>query len=383
MTKSHRLTVGVMATSFKEAERRLALHPDHLARLPDEVRSALYLETGYAAAFGAHDGQLRELVAGVLDRDELVARCDVIVQPKPVLSEVSDLRDGQVLWGWPHCVQDAALTQLAIDKKLTLIAFEAMNHWSREGAFKLHVFHKNNEMAGYCSVLHATSLAGVTGTYGRRMRAAVIGFGATARGAVTALTSIGVHDVDVLTHRDIAAVAAPIHSATIVNFGADDTRTSVRHVTTDEGEVPVAQFLAEHDIIVNCVLQDPDSPLMFLMNDDLPRLAPGTIVIDVSCDDGMGFEWATPTTFEKPTFEVGENVLYYAVDHSPSYLFNSATWENSDALMPFLETVMAGPEAWQAEPTIRRAIEIRDGVIVNPAILSFQGRSADYPHPRA
>ncbi len=374
------LKVGVMATSSKPDERRIALHPDHLRRIPDEARASLYLETGYAADFGMTDERLREVVAGVLDRAELLAQCDVIVQPKPVLSEVLQLRDGQVLWGWPHCVQDTAMTQAAIDKKLTLIAFEAMNHWSSEDSFQLHVFHKNNELAGYSSVLHATALAGSTGDYGRRLRAAVIGFGATARGAVTALSAIGVHDVDVLTHRDVAAVAAPIHSATIVNFGAADTRTSVSHVATEEGEVPLAEFLADHDIIVNCVLQDPEHPLMFIMNDDLSQVNPGTIVIDVSCDEGMGFEWARPTSFSRPTFEVGDNVLYYAVDHSPSYFWNSATWENSEALLPFLETVMAGPEAWESDPTIQHAIEIRDGIIQNPAILSFQHRSGEYPH---
>ena len=108
---------------------------------------------------------------------------------------------GRSLWGWPHCVQDEELTQLAIDRRLTLIAFEAMNHWDADGAFGLHVFHKNNELAGYCSVLHALQLVGLTGDYGRRLRAAVIGFGATARGAVTALNAHGVHDVDVLTNR--------------------------------------------------------------------------------------------------------------------------------------------------------------------------------------
>ncbi len=41
-----------------------------------------------------------------------------------------------------------------------------------------------------------------------------------------------------------------------------------------------------------------------------------------------------------------------------------------------------GAEAWDADATIGRAIEIRDGVIQNPKILSFQGRSADFPHAR-
>ena len=80
---------------------------------------------------------------------------------------------GQIIWGWPHCVQDTALTQVTIDRRLTLIAFEAMNHWQADGGFGLHVFHKNNELAGYCSVLHAMQLAGITGSYGRRLRAAL------------------------------------------------------------------------------------------------------------------------------------------------------------------------------------------------------------------
>ena len=94
----------------------------------------------------------------------------------------------------------------------------------------------------------------------------------------------------------------------------------------------------------------------------------------------MGFSWARPTTFADPTFVVGDNVLYYAVDHSPSYLWNSATWEVSEALLPFLRTVMGGRDAWDSDPTIRRAVEIRDGVVQNPAILSFQGRAPTYPH---
>jgi hypothetical protein len=71
---------------------------------------------------------------------------------------------------------------------------------------------------------------------------------------------------------------------------------------------------------------------------------------------------------------------YYAVDHSPSFLWNSATWENSEALLEHLPIVMSGPEAWEADETIRRAIEIRDGRVENPRILSFQGRSPDYPY---
>ena len=78
---------------------------------------------------------------------------------------------------------------------------------------------------------------------------------------------------------------------------------------------------------------------------------------------------------------VGDGVAYYGVDHSPAYLWNSATWGISEALIPYLRTVMDGPAAWDEDPTIRLAIEIRDGVVQNPKILSFQGRATEHPHP--
>jgi alanine dehydrogenase len=374
------LSLGVMARSLKENEHRLPLHPKHVDRIPEDLRGRVFLETGYGERHGVSDDQLERYVGGFRSREELVAQCDVVLAPKPLLSDVSALRVGQVLWGWPHCVQDAELTQVAIDGKLTLIAFEAMNHWNKDGSFSLHVFHKNNELAGYCSVLHALQIAGVTGDYGPQRRAVVIGFGATARGAVTALNALGIDDVDVLTHRQRAAVASPIHSARIVHFDTDDTTARVSHAVTEDGPVALGEFLAEHDIVVNCVLQDTDAPITFMTDDDLKRMTPGSIVIDVSCDEGMGFSWAKPTTFTEPTFLVGDHVLYYAVDHSPSYLWDAATWEISEALLPFLPTVMGGPEAWDENPTVRRAIEIRDGEIQNPAILSFQGRSPKHPH---
>jgi alanine dehydrogenase len=375
------LSLGVMARSRKENERRLAIHPLHIERIDAGLRRRIYLEHGYGERFGVPDEQLAGHIAGFRTHEQLLTDCDVILLPKPLPADLSELREGQVLWGWPHCVQNQEVTQLGIDRRLTLIAFEAMNHWSSDGSFSLHVFHKNNEMAGYCSVLHAMQLTGTTGEYGRPLRAAVISFGATGRGAVTALNAHGVNDVHVLTHRDVAAVASPIHSARIVHFepAADPGRCQV---LGESGRAPMAAYLAGFDIVVNCVLQHPGAPLMFLTGDDLAAFAPGSLIVDVSCDEGMGFSWARPTSFAEPMLTVGGNICYYAVDHSPSLLWNSATWEISEALLPHLRPVLAGPRAWDADPTIRRALEIRGGIIQNPGILSFQHRSPDYPHTR-
>ncbi len=374
------LSIGVVATSRKPFERRLPIHPAHVSRIDESLRPRVWLEAGYGEAFGVTDADLAPHVAGLRSREQLIAECDVIMLPKPLAADLADFRDGQVLWGWPHAVQDREVAQLAIDKRLTVIAFEAMNHWNPDGSYAVHVLHKNNEIAGYASVLHALSLTGSTGAYGRRLTAVVLGFGSTARGAVTALNALGIHEVSVLTQRDTTAVAAPIHSAVMYQFEPGRRKGVEGFVTTDEGDVPLPAFLAKHDLIVNCVLQNPNNPMMFLTDADLPGVPPGTLVIDVSCDAGMGFSWAQPTDFDAPMFTVGDRVDYYAVDHSPSYLWNSATWEISEALLPHLETVLAGPDAWAADPIVGRAIEIQDGVIRNPDILTFQSRSPDYPH---
>ncbi len=379
MDITNELSLGVVATSSKVDEQRLPIHPSHFERIDERFRDRITVESGYGTACGMDDDDLSPFVGNFATREEIMAGSDIVLLPKPQASDLVQMHEGQTLWGWPHCVQDTALTQLAIDKKLNIIAFEAMNHWGTDGSFGLHVFHKNNELAGYSSVIHALQLCGSTGDYGRRLSATVIGFGATARGAVTALRAHGIHDVRVLTGRSVAAVASPIHAVQMVQFDHDGG-PHLSEVITDEGRLPLAPFLAESDIVVNCTLQDPNAPLMYLSSQDLDAFAPGSLIIDVSCDEGMGFEWAKPTTFANPMFTVGRNINYYAVDHSPSYLWNSASWEISEALLPFLDVVLDGPAAWKENETIARAIEIRDGVIVNPAILEFQNRTAAYPH---
>ncbi|MDO9495419.1 MAG: alanine dehydrogenase, partial [Nocardioides sp.] len=261
-----------MGTSAKENEHRLPLHPAHLAGLDADLRAKITLQTGYGERFGYSDAELEPVVAGFLPRAELIASSDVVLLPKPQHDDVKALSPGQTLWGWPHCVQDTLLTQAAIDRRLTLIAFETMNHWTDDGSFGLHVFHKNNELAGYCSVLHAMQLAGITGDYGKRLGAVVIGFGATARGAITALNAHGVHDVAVLTTRGVTAVGSPIHSALIRHLDPDHDGSggaSGLSVITERGREPLPAYLAENDIVVNCTLQDPVAPVTYLHTEDL------------------------------------------------------------------------------------------------------------------
>ncbi|MFC2081813.1 N(5)-(carboxyethyl)ornithine synthase [Candidatus Bipolaricaulota bacterium] len=375
-----RLAFGVIGTSKKEDEQRIPIHPEHLPRLPEHVRRQLIFEEGYGAPFGIADTEIASQTGGVATRHEILADIGNVVMAKPVLADLQELREGGILWGWPHCVQQRALTQVAIDRKQTLIAFEDMFVWGPNGQIGRHTFYKNNELAGYCAVLHALQLKGIDGHYGNQRKTIIFSFGAVSRGAIYALKARGFRDITILIQRpdhEVREEVLDCHYVRIREGNEGEARMLV--VEHDGTERPLIDLINESDIIVNGTLQNPDQPMLFLSKEEGSSLKPGCLIIDVSCDEGMGFYFAKPTTFENPMFKVG-TVDYYAVDHTPSYLWESASRCISAALIVHLPTVIEGHESWQRNETIRRAVNIDAGVIRNPAILSFQNRQPDYPH---
>ena len=375
-----RLTLGVIGTSRKQDEQRIPIHPEHLPRLPEQIRRQLIFEEGYGAPFGIADTEIAAQTRGVATRHEILANIGNAIIPKPVLADLQELREGGILWGWPHCVQQRALTQVAIDRKQTLIAFEDMFVWGPDGQMGRHTFYKNNEMAGYCAVLHALQLKGIDGHYGNQRKTIIFSFGAVSRGAIYALKARGFRDIAILIQRpdhEVREEVLDCHYVRIREGNEGEARMLV--VEHDGTERPLIDLISESDIIVNGTLQDPDQPMLFVSKEERSCLKPDCLIIDVSCDEGMGFYFAKPTTFKNPMFKVGM-VDYYAVDHTPSYLWESASRSISAALIVHLPTVIEGHESWQQNETIRRAVNIDAGVIHNPTILSFQKRHPDYPH---
>lgn len=373
------LTVGVFGTSRKKKEKRVPIHPDQLDWIDREIRNHLFFEEGYGLSFGMNDTELARLSGGVLSRAKLFQRCEVALLAKPVQEDFDDMKEGTIHWGWPHCVQQKGITQTAIDRKLTLIAWEAMHRWSAHGDWQMHIFQHNNEIAGYAGVHHAMNLMGIDGNYGPNRKAVVISFGSVSRGAIRALQARGIQDITVFTQRHYFLVADQMAGVNYYQFDEDE-KGALMSLHPDRQSHPFFEELTDVDIIVNGMLQDTDHPLMLVPEDQNDRLKPGCLIVDISCDEGMGFSFAKPTNFETPIFKVGKEVFYYAVDHSPSYLWNAATWEISNSLTPYLPIIMGGPEKWKESETIRRAIEIKDGVIQNSKITSFQNRSSEYPH---
>lgn len=374
------LKLGVIGSSQKANERRLPIHPDHLPRLPESVRRQLIFEKGYGASLGIADEEIARQTGGIATRRELLADLGAVVLPKPGVEDLETLCEGGVLWGWPHCVQQQALTQVAIDRRQTLIAFEEMFVWGPNGQVGRHTFYKNNELAGYSAVLHALQLKGIDGHYGDQRETVIISFGAVSRGAIYALKARGYRDITICIQRPDHEVREEVLDCKYVRLRSNAEGGERQVVVEHDGtERPFLDLLGEADIIVNGIFQDPDQPMMFVTAAETSRLKRGCLIIDVSCDEGMGFSFARPTTFDDPMLKIG-SIDYYAVDHTPSYLWESASRSISAALLVHLPTVLEGRDAWNENETIRRAVVIDHGVVQKPEILSFQKRSTDYPH---
>ena len=367
------MRAGVIGTSRKENEKRVAIHPEHMELIAPRLRRHLVFEEGYGLPFGVPDEKFKEWTGnGTLPRQALFQACDAVILPKPMLADFQQMRENMTVWGWIHSVQQQEITQAAIDKKMTLVAWENMNHQGKQG--RVHIFQKNNELAGYCGVQHALSLRGIDGHYGPSRKAVVLSFGSVSRGAVCALENHGIHDITVLTRRPPYLIGNQIPGIRYLHFFSGPENSLMVEESPGHA-MPMLKLLTEADILVNGVLQSPAHPVTFIGEKDIPAFERECLIIDISCDQGMGFHFAHPTSFVQPLFQVG-NLLYYSVDHTPSLLWDSATWEISASLLPFLEDFLERRE----NPVLSAAVDMKNGVIVNREILTYQHRAASYPH---
>lgn len=310
--------------SGKENERRRAILPRDLQRV--QHPEALVFEHGYGAPLGITDEQYVAAGCQVAERRR-VYQCDVICNPKaPEPQERELFGEGQVLFGWLHAVQGRAIVDFLLDRGMTGIAWEDMNEGGR------HCFWRNNELAGSAAVFHAL---GYLGRAPVGLRAALIGAGNCGRGALAQLARLG---VDVTTY----------------------DRRSV-------GELP--GDLPNYDVVVNAVLWDVFRTDHLIRREDLRIMRPASMIIDVSCDEGMGVESTHATTIQDPVY-VSDGILHYAVDHTPAIFFRTATEGISDVVARYLDELVVG----EPGPTLRAATVIERGRICDERISRFQGR---------
>lgn len=262
------MKIGIFKTSLKENERRIPIYPEHFPRLPESLRSQMVFEKDYGSDYGFSNEYFLSHGATIAERADLFRLCDLIVLPKPMPNDLAVMKPHQVLFGWAHCVQQKVITQCAIDRKLTIIAWEAMYHWSETGEKLLHVFYKNNEIAGYAAVLHCLQILGIDGHYGPRRKVVILSYGSVSRGAIYALQGRGFKNIYVFTRRPPHLVADQIPGVYYGHyyFGSNGLILVRDH---DGNERPMIDELSNADIICNGILQDPNNPIMFVREHEI------------------------------------------------------------------------------------------------------------------
>jgi alanine dehydrogenase len=109
---------------------------------------------------------------------------------------------------------------------------------------------------------------------------------------------------------------------------------------------------------------------MFINEKELREHKQQKFIIDVSCDEKMAFDFAIPTTFNDPIIKL-DNIFYYAVDHTPSYYYDAASYEITKSVLPYLSTLIENNI--ENCSVLTNATEIKNGKILNKKIIEFQG----------
>lgn len=317
-------TVGFVIP-VKENEKRRVLLPKDIEKIKE--KDCLYFEKGYGKILGISDSEFEKVGCNVVSFDEVLKQ-DIICDPKIGDANYLDkLKEKQIIFGWVHAVKNKKLTDLLLNKKITVIAFEDMFYKNR------HIFYKNNILAGEAACYNAINYLG---RLPDNLNAVIIGNGNTAHGAYKALSKLGV-SVDIYT-RDL--------------------------------EELLRENLYKYDLIVNCVLWNVKRKDHIIYREDIKKMKKGSMIIDVSCDEKGAIETSHPTTIDNPIYLV-DNIIHYAVDHTPSIFYQTFSLECSKTITEYINDLVLEKD----NEVLKNATIIGNGKILDQKIKIYQRRS--------
>lgn len=310
--------------SHKENEKRRALIPEDLGLIQN--KKYVFVETGYGNELGFSDADYEREGAVVCSRADVLSK-DIVCDPKIGDAEyLSELKPGQIAFGWIHAVQNRDITDKILNAGATAVAWEDMFYKGR------HIFWRNNEIAGEAAIMHAYSLHGI---FPYDTEVAIIGNGNVARGAYRILVSLG----------------------------ANVTQYNRR------SEALFREEIGKYDVIVNAVLWDTKRTDHILYREDLSRMRRNALIIDISCDKNGGVETSVPTTIDNPIYYV-DGVAHYVVDHTPSIFYKTISKSLSKSIVPYVDLLLTD----NYDDTLKNALAIKDGKIIDHRIIEFQNR---------
>ena len=363
------MRVGV-PREVKDTELRVAVTPAGVHELVREGHEVV-VEAGAGTGSTIPDSEFAAAGAAILgSADEVWEVGDLILKVKePVAEEYHRMRAGQTLFTYLHLAADRALTEELVRRRVTAIAYETVQLADRT----LPLLAPMSEVAGRLAPMvgshtlmsaqggRGVLLGGVSGVYAAK----VVVIGAGVAGMNAAAIALGMQAEVLLLDRDIAK----LRHADAIYQGHCQTVAS--------NSYEIERAISDADLVIGAVLLPGAKAPRLVTNEQVSRMKPGSVVVDISVDQGGCFEDTRPTTHTEPTYRVHDTV-FYCVANMPGAVPHTSTYALTNATVPYA-VELAGRgwrEAMRADPALSQGLNTHDGSVTNAAVAAAHGMDA-------
>ncbi len=342
----------------KTLEGRVALVP---AAAADLVRSGhdVYIESGAGIMSGfSNDDYIKAGVHIESDAASLYGVAEMIVKVKePIAGDLKHLRADHLLFCYLHLAAEPELTQALVDIGLTGVAFETVE----EADGSLPLLAPMSIIAGRIATQVGTHtlhhplggkgllLGGLPST--ERGKVVVLGGGAAGGNAASLAAASGANVVVFDKRQDRLAQMMAMGSNVTALYPYQEL---------------VAQEISDADLVIGAVLVTGAKAPHVISEEMVKGMEPGSVIADISVDQGGCVETTRPTTWAEPTF-VKHGVVHFSVTNMPGAVPRTSTQAISAAILPYVQR-LAQPE-WVSVPSLQKGINVTAGKIVHPALL--------------
>ncbi|MBN8678727.1 MAG: alanine dehydrogenase [Chitinophagales bacterium] len=370
--RHQQLSIGIPKETTLQ-ENRVALVPNSVATLTAHGHEVL-VESGAGEKSRFTDLDYSEAGAQVVHSAEEVYKAEVILKSAPpTLTEIDLMRPGQVIVSPIHLpLLNAEYIHKLLQKRVVALAMEYIRD-DMSGAFP--VVHAMSEISGNSAILIAADLLATTrGGKGVLLggvagvppaKVIILGAGVIAEFATRTALGLGAevrifdNNIQQIIHLQ-NQVGRPLHTSVI----------NPKHLQ---------EQLLTADVAIGAVHSAHANAPMLVSEDIVRRMKPGSVIVDVSIDQGGCFETSEATTHDKPTYE-RHGVIHYCVPNIPSRVARTASEAISNILTSLLLTSEAGGihALITAHPGLRNGVYAYRGTLTNTHLGErFQMRSTD------
>jgi alanine dehydrogenase len=360
------MRIGV-PKEIKVHEYRVGMVPAGARELVSAGHEVI-VQSGAGIGIGVQDDDYRAAGATIAaDAKELFAAADLIVKVKePQLEECAMMRRGQTLFTYLHLAPDPKQAAGLIEAGVSAIAYETVG--SPDGSLPLLT--PMSEVAGRMSVqVGAASLQKANGGRGVLLGgvpgvppAKVVILGGGVSGTSAAEMAVGLR-------ADVTVVDSSLKKLRSLDaiFGG---RLKTCASTADAIEA----LVMEADLVIGAVLVAGAAAPRIVTREMVRKMKPGSVIVDISIDQGGCFETSRPTTHASPTF-IDEGVVHYCVTNMPGAVPRTSTFALTNATLPYVKALAnhGTEEALVLDPYLAQGLNVREGAITHAAVARDLG----------